>query len=365
MKNLSIGLTINIDKTENIWNSGIVQNVINFALLLKNSSNNYNVMILNNSEFNQLEYNIKEINIYPMKEKVTEIDIIFILGSQIYDSDYNYLKNKGCKIIFYSCGTNYFLDMQDILFNRTERRLYKHTPDEIWIIPQNMNANKYYFETIYKKTVKEMPFIWSPLCIDYVINEHKLKGTYTPSNEPKRISSFDPNIDVVKFAMYDILIVEQAYRKRPDLIKHFYMTNTTQLRTHQLFVELMNQFDIVKAGLATFEGRFRTPYFLDTFTDIVIAHQWENPLNYAYLEALYLGYPLVHNAYMIKDGGYYYDKFNVEQGTKQLIYAMENHDKNIEEYNNKSKKVLERYLPTNEKLIETYDKMIDDLFNQK
>jgi hypothetical protein len=123
-------------------------------------------------------------------------------------------------------------------------------------------------------------------------------------------------------------------------------------------------FDIVKDGIASFESRFNIAYFLDTYTDIVISHQWENPLNYAYLDALYLNYPLVHNSPIIKNSGYYYDGFNVEQGSEQLLYALTRHDDNIEEYNEKSRRTLKKYLPSNEKSISTYDKMIDELYKK-
>lgn len=364
MKDLTIGITISI-KEDNIWNNGILQNVINLALVLKNSQNNYNVVILNTSKINQLQYQIEGINIYTVKEKIQELDIIFILGSEILNEDYEYLKNKGCKIIHYSCGANYVLDTQQILFKEnTDKRWYKHTPDEIWNIPQNMNTNKYYFETIYRTKVKEIPFVWSPIFIDYIINNNKIKGTYTPSDGIKRISCFEPNIDVIKFCMYDVLIVEKVYRQRPDLIKHFYITNAEKIKVNPLFVDIMKQLDVVKDGIATFESRFRMPYFLDTYTDIVVSHQWENPLNYAYLDALYLNYPIVHNAPMIKNSGYYYDGFNVDEGAKQLLFALTEHDKNIDEYNERSQKVLNKYLPTNEKSIKTYDKLIDQLYKK-
>ena len=364
MKDITIGITINVKK-DNLWNNGITQNVINLALALKNSKNNYNILILNVSELTELQYKIEGVNMYPIRDKIRECDVLLILGSEIYNDDYEYLKNKGCKIVHYVCGATYILDMQEILFtDNKDKKLYKHFPDEIWVIPQNMNTNKYYFETIYRTKVKEVPFIWSSTFIDYIINNNGIKCTYTPSDEPKRISCFEPNIDVVKFAMYDILIVEQVYRKRPDLIKNFYVTNGMKIKNNPLFIDIMNQLDIIKSRIATFESRFRIPYFLDVYTDVVISHQWENPLNYAYLDALYLNYPLVHNAPLIKDAGYYYEGFNVDQGAKQLIFALTKHDKNIEKYNEKSKKVLDRYLPTNQKSIDIYDKMIDDLYKK-
>ena len=364
MKNLNIGITISINTDQNIWNNGITQNVINLALVLKNSQNNYNVLILNTGDINNIEYKINDINIYPIQEKIHDMDIVVILGSQISDDDYNYLKKKGSKIIYYPCGTNYILDMENILLKTSPDRitLYKHKPDEIWLIPQNMNANKYYFETLYRAKVKETPFIWSPIFIDYIIKEYNIKCYYEPTTEPKRISCFEPNLDVVKFAMYNILITEQVYRKKPELIKHFYVTNAMKIKSNPLFINLMNQLDIVKNGIATFESRFNTPYFLDTYTDVVISHQWENPLNYAYLDALYLNYPLVHNAHLIKHAGYYYEEFNVDEGAEKLLFALTQHDKNIEEYNENSKKVLDKYLPTNQESIKSYDDMIDHLY---
>ena len=364
MKDITIGITISI-KEDNIWNNGITQNVVNLALVLKNSQNNYNVLILNTSSVVKLQYDIEGINVHQVDEKIQEIDVLFILGSEIHDNDYEYLKNKGCKIIHYCCGSNYILDTQDILFREnTIKKLYKHTPNELWIIPQNMNTNKYYFEILYRRPVKEAPFIWSPTFIDYILKNNKIKGTYTHTDGPKRISCFEPNIDVVKFAIYDILIVEQVYRKTPGLIKSFYVTNSDKIKLNPLFIDIMKQLDVVKDGIATFESRFRMPYFLDTYTDVVISHQWENPLNYAYLDALYLNYPLVHNAHMIKDVGYYYEGFNVKQGAEQLTYALNSHHKNMDKYNQRSKMILDRYLPTNQQSIEKYDMMIEDLYKK-
>lgn len=366
MKNLNIAITISLKEKSNVWNNGIAQNAVNFALLLKNSPNNYNVFIVNtSSETDKLEYDIEGINIYQMGDVIKNIDFLFILGSQILDEHYVMLKHKGVKMVYYNCGSNFALDMQQVLyFPETEKKIYGHIPDEIWIIPQNYKLNKYYHETLYKKEAKEIPFVWSSSFIDYTIKNFNLDPEYKPSNEPKKIACFEPNIDIVKYAMYDILIVEQAYNENPELIEHFYITNAHKIKTNPLFINTMNRLDIVRDKIATFEGRFNMPFFLQKYTDIVIAHQWENPLNYAYLDALYLKYPLVHNARLMKEGGYYYDEFDVKKGKEQLLYALTEHDKNMEEYNERSKKILDKFSITNEKSIEIYDKMIDDLLKK-
>jgi len=364
---MTIGITLNIKEDENIWVNGILQNVINFALLLKNIPINYNIIVVNTSEKNKLDYNIKGIDIYPIDERINDIDILFILGSQISDEHYKIIKKNKTKIIFYNCGSTYIVEMENVIFDKRSNNnpIYKHQPDEVWIIPQNYKTNKYYFESIYRVESKEAPFVWSSVFLDYVNDNFDINIHYQPSKDKKRISCFEPNINVVKYAMYDILIVEKLYRERKDFIEHFYVTNTTEnMKKSKLFNSIVNEFDIYKDGIMSFETRYRMPYFLSEYTDIVISHQWENPLNYAYLDALYLNYPLVHNANMIKESGYYYDEFNVDKGKEQLLKALTNHDNNIEEYNERSKKTLERFVPTNEKSIDTYDKMIKKLITK-
>ena len=130
------------------------------------------------------------------------------------------------------------------------------------------------------------------------------------------------------------------------------------------FKGMLKQLDIVKTKipLISFVPRYPVATMLAEETDIVISHQWENPLNYSYLDAIHFGYPMVHNAEMIKDAGYYYKDFNISDGAKQLEYALNDHDQNIKEYAERNKKVLWRYTSTNPELVDTYRKLIENLF---
>ena len=40
-----------------------------------------------------------------------------------------------------------------------------------------------------------------------------------------------------------------------------------------------------------------------------------------------MGWPIVHNAHLCKDVGYFYDGFNYEEGGNVLSDVIENHDK--------------------------------------
>jgi hypothetical protein len=96
--------------------------------------------------------------------------------------------------------------------------------------------------------------------------------------------------------------------------------------------------------------------------DIAISHQWENPLNYLYLDLAWMGWPILHNAHLCKDVGYYYEGFNYYQGSEMLNHILMNHEPNSNEYLNKNRKIINTYIPTNKCLQNKYKNLIENLF---
>jgi hypothetical protein len=159
----------------------------------------------------------------------------------------------------------------------------------------------------------------------------------------------EPNINVVKFCLYPILIAELAYRARPDAIALLQVTNAERLaRENMEFITLMNQLDLVREHKAVFLGRHETPVFLAQNTDIVVSHQWENPLNYFYLETCWQGYPLVHNAHLCADLGYYYEGNDVAAGSARVLEAIDTHDAQALAYRERQRRP-DRSLPARQR----------------
>ena len=126
---------------------------------------------------------------------------------------------------------------------------------------------------------------------------------------------------------------------------------------------MVKTFDLYKDNKITAESRYQTAYILSQHIDVLVCHQILNPLNYLYLDAAYMGYPVLHNAPLCKDLGYYYENSDTVEGAKKLDYILSKHDENIDKYNERNDKVLMRYYADNPKLVKTYDKLIHNLFN--
>jgi len=166
----------------------------------------------------------------------------------------------------------------------------------------------------------------------------------------------------VKFCLYPILIAELAYRQAPDSIEILRVTNAEHIATQSPeFIALMNQLDIVRQHKAVFLGRYDTPTFLAEQTDIVISHQLENPLNYFYLEVCWQGFPLIHNAHLCSDLGYFYPENRADLGAERVLKAIRQHDADAEAYRTTQREKIGRYLPNDETLVRTYSQHLTDL----
>lgn len=368
---LNIGITIFLsEENHSVWTNGILQNAIYLAKTFQNSSQNYNVYLVNTSSTkitDKLSWDLKEYKTVQYNDIKDKLDIILPLGGSIDKIGTEYLRNRGCKVVPYKCGNEYVISMENIIFGRQD--IIKDYPevDQVWSIPQMENTNQHYWRVLHNTETITIPFVWNPMFLKNHIVELKSQGKnpyYKPSNLSKRISIFEPNINVYKFLMYPMLIIEDLYREKPQLIKSVMATNTQKVRLTKELSSIMGQLSIVQDKKATFENRFPITWFLTEHTDVVVAHQWENALNYLYLDAIYLKYPLIHNAHLCKDCGYYYDGFNVTQGKDQLLYAITEHDKYLEEYDIKNQKVLDRYSTENKSVIKKYDKLIDNLMHK-
>jgi hypothetical protein len=382
MKNLKIGITLALKSySESIWTNGMKQNVLMLSHLLKNSTNNYEVCILNSvkvegDNLTKANY-LEDLDIYFFDDKYMDMDLIIMMGAQIHESKIlKFKEDPNKRYVAYKCGNNYILNTEKVLFGENQKNYieYETTFDEVWYIPQQHETNFGFFKTVYRTEAVMVPFIWhhkflleSVKEIERSHSEGKYKKgyKYVPNKERKTIGIMEPNINVVKYALIPSLVVEECYRGEigKEKINSLMITNAEKLKTNHEFMGIVKTFDLYKDKRVSGEARYQTAFILTQHLDVLVCHQVLNPLNYLYMDAAFLGYPVLHNAPLCEDLGYYYEGSDTVGGAKQLDYILSEHDNNLVEYHERNDKVLQRYHADNEVLVETYDKMIYNLFN--
>ena len=382
--NKTIGLSFGVPDTPiNMFSNGHRQNVLYFFEVLYLLG--YDVYLILDKpmvegvySFNYKKY--KTVLYDTDLHTKIQFDIVFQVGFLLPIDFLRKLKKQSCKLISYKCGCDYVFDLENSLFSGNKNLetpqhssfLDEQIFDVIWCIPQLENLNYHYWKTLYKCPVVIVPFIWSNKYIESFAKLNNLTndGIYKSQNtySNKKIAIFEPNLNVVKFALPCILICENTYRSNPDLIKSVYITNCGDYTknpnstfNHTHFSRLLYSLNLYKDKKLSSEGRYQTIMFMNKHADIAVCHQWENPLNYLYIELAWMGFPILHNAYLCSDIGYYYEGFNYEQAGKMLEDIIKTHDHNAEYYLYRNRRLIDRYLPTNIKLQNTYKDLIENL----
>ena len=377
---MNIGITVHIDnENESIWTNGIKLNALYLLKALKTIG--YNAYLINAGKLqgsyeNKVPWNIEEFPIYNYSGKAKDTDLMIWLGSTYSDENILDFKKTGPnkKVVKYTCGNNYMNDTEAVVFGSEITAGYNQELDEVWYVPQQEELNREYYRVLHNlpaNKVKPVPFIWDPVFIDATCESYYSNSTiennipipiYRPGkpNEEKQLACFEPNIGVQKYHINNLLIAEDYLNKGGDF-KKLNVVCGDKLLGSKYYASVIKHTKIFNVDpiKLSYLPRLRAVDALAQLADVVIAHQLTNPLNYSYLDALYLQFPLVHNAPMIKDAGYYYHGNSIGSGARQLKLAIEEHDNNIEEYIERSENVLTRYTIFNEGLLETYKQLIE------
>jgi hypothetical protein len=373
MRPLNIGITIGLHTPdESLWVNGIKQNALFLAKVLMASSVGHDVRLLNTTDVaitSALPWDTDVFHTQTLASALDELDVLIELGGQISAEQTAQLKAHGTKIVSYCCGFEYTHLIEHLTSQRTFWRqppFINQNYDVLWVIPQIANNSLHYLQTLRRCPAQVVPFVWDPMFLEQRASAFAHHGVYQARDGAKRLTVMEPNINVVKTCIYPIMIAEQVYRQAPDAIEFLHVCNAQQwAESNTDFQTLMHQLDIVRDGKASFIGRFDTAQFLAEHTDIVIAHQWDNPLNYFYFDVCWQGYPLIHNAHLCADLGYYYPDNDVSQAVTQLLGALKNHDTHAIDYRNQQRSLLSRYTSSNPALVAQYDTLLSELFDLK
>ncbi|MEM5382913.1 DUF2827 domain-containing protein [Paraburkholderia phymatum] len=367
-----IGITIGLHQPdETLWNNGIKQNAAFLAETLRYCDGVNETLLVNTTEVpvsSALPWDLATWPTVAFDEARDRVDVIIELGGQLDEARTDYLKRRGVRVVSYCCGFEYIHAVESMLAGKQmfgKNLFINRRYDDIWVIPQVAGNSQSFFEVLRRHPARVVPFVWSPVFIEERADKLPNRGLFERREKPVRLTVMEPNINIVKFCLYPALIAELAYRERPGDIALLQVTNALTLAQNNIdFIALMNQLDIVRQHKAVFLGRYDTPDFLASSTEIVVSHQFDNPLNYFYLEVSWQGYPLVHNAPLCADLGYYYQGNDVHDGARRVLDILDASEFDAHAYRERQRRLIERYLPHNREVVATYSALLQELLRR-
>ncbi len=368
---LKVGVSLFARKGEqSLWENGIFQNCLFLVMLLLRSPRVAQACLVigggdGSPEDARRFMADSPVPMIDMATAAQELDLMIEMSAQLSRDWVVAFRERGGRVVSMRVGNDYVIDIERMVFDKPHGLLLSGAPyHEIWTLPEYETTCVPYFRSAFRAPVFMMPHLWSPVVLERAAAQLPPgQGFgYRPGQRRWRVAMFEPNICMVKTSHIPLLCCEAAHRADPDMIQHVFAYNTFHMKDHVSFNGFANSLDIVRHGLTSFEGRFPVWQVMAAHVDAVVSHHWENGQNYLYYEALYGGYPLIHNSHLIQDCGYRYHDFDCEEGGRALQQAFAEHDANLQSYRERARRFLATLDPEGEQNVRLYTEAIERLY---
>jgi len=364
-KDLKIGITANNATIEQIWSNGLRQNAFHLRNTLIEAGYVNTSFVCENREKSKDGFCGIDID-FITKENVIEYDVILEVCNVISNNLYMALKkNPKASLVSVQYGNDYMIGVERSIYCPEDKPKNTQTPrDEMWTSPHYEFA-KIPLEIMYRTDIKICPYVWSPYFLNKVFDIKELM--YHPGNySHNKIGVLESNLYTVKSCHIPLLIMEDLHKRNPGVFDHGYVFSSSHIKKNPTFVSFCNNLSSVRDGTVSFEGRYKFPYILKArYINAIVSNQFYNDLNYLQLEAMHLGYPIVHNSKPFREYGYYYEGLDAYTGSRQLEIALKTHKHSYVEKREHEKHKVYEYHPFNSKNIEGYARLIEDLVEKK
>ncbi|WP_322009331.1 DUF2827 domain-containing protein [Paraburkholderia sp. J12] len=370
-RRLKVGVSLYVRKGgQSLWENGIFQNCLFLVMLLRLVPSVEQVFIVMGGDGSEEDARRVvadvAVPVLTLQDAAKRLDLMIEMSAQLDREWVVDFRARGGKIVSMRVGNDYVIDVERMTFDLPNALLISGAPyHEVWTLPQYEHSCAPYYSSAMRVPVRIVPHIWSPLVLDRAIGrdaQTQASFGYLPGRRRWRAGIFEPNICMVKTSPIPMLCCESAHRLNPEVLEHVWVYSTLKQKEHAGFANFSASLDIVKHGIATFEGRFPFHQMMARCVDVVVAHQWENAQNYLYYEALYGGYPLLHNSHLVGGCGYRYRDFDCEEGGLVLLRAFVAHDANLAGYRDAARVFLRTLAPDHAPNVEAYSAAIDALF---
>jgi len=345
---MRIGISVITSAGQNIWSNGLGQNVIFLARLFRQLPFVKAVLFIDVGDQEtlppQVDMQALGLRLLRAREAGDEVDVIIELAGALDPQWLDLMRARGKKVVYACFGQPYVALIEPAVFDKPSPSLRPQRCDEVWLLPKDA-AFAPMMRALHRCEVSIVPFIWEPYFLQRRIAEVMAAGQgfgygRRPADTGLRVAIFEPNVSVVKTSSIPMLACDEACRADPGSVSFMHVLNTLHLKDHQTMLYLANSLDLVRQHKAVFHGRHDVVGFMAEHADAVVAHQWQNDQNYAYLDVLYGDYPLVHNSPWLKDAGYYYPGFDAAEAGRQLRLAAKEHGRRLDDYRARSRRVF-------------------------
>lgn len=365
MKKLNIGITLNADKNK-LFSNGNNQN----AVLLKNlleKTGKYNIHLVSRAD--DIE-KYKPQNFLSLEEAIEKkLDILMCPVYSLASGYYEQAVEAGVRLVDITYGNLYGCMSAELVQPNKEKydMLYSTNFSRkiIWTSPHYKPQMQLYQTRQNAALIRICPYIWSPIFLLNNLGKGWEKYKYQNIENKRSVAIYEPNLNYNKNLICPAYILK-AFAQRYDIKNlekiYFYGIETCRIN-HDALEKFISTLHPPMNSKMTLRARHRISEIFSK-SAVSLSHHVENGLNYTTLESLFLNLPVVHNSDFF-EAGYVYEGYNVKDAADKLFTALNFHQDNIGEYEEKAKEAIWECSPDNPAIIDTYIDLIEEVMDFK
>lgn len=207
------------------------------------------------------------------------------------------------------------------------RRCYEGI-SEIWTWDFYGENDFVFLSLLGRCKIRQIPFVWSPEILEAYLSEVKIPPWYVIADSPSgqvadwNVRIAENNNSSRSSCTLPLVIMAEFKRKYPNIVRQIFVHNADQFSGRKFFMD--NVFTHCKDGVEPkLVGRMRCLEWTMQPRSILLAHCRFTPFRYLYLDAAWLGIPLIHNSPLLRQiggslGRFYYAENNVGQSAEAV-----------------------------------------------
>lgn len=366
---MRIGISFTRRPNQSLWDDRLSQQTLFLAVLMRSLPQVEDVILITDDVqpalFDEALSPDFSFPLVPIRDAMDLVDIVIEMETYLAIKWLDQFRSLGKRVIRFCCRQPYASLTEPTSCGRSRPFGRPDRCDEVWISTKDRKFAPM-LRTMHRCPVYEMPILWDSTFIQARVTTLAKLGFgfgYQPRRavmhggvshrlrhaEPWRVVVWADSENVSQPCTIPVLICDAAYRASNNTLAEMHVLDSAHLVQHRTVDGLLRQLAVAATGKIRFAGHYDLPHYLALHADAVVAHHWQDEQEAVYLDALYGGYPLIHNATWLDGNGYFYPEFSIDEGAKQLLHAAVHHDAQHDHYASRARRFLSTLSPRSEK----------------
>ena len=254
------------------------------------------------------------------------LDLVIEIAPLLTQEWLSCFRARGGIAVLHPCGTVHAELIAAPLFDQPASALPPGRHDAIWLMPGEA-AYAPMLRALHRRPVMAVPALWAPR----VAQAHYDRGSL--SSHGARVAVVAPAACALDMGAIAFLIADSAARQRPDAVVAAHFVNAASMASQWSFAAMIRSSDLAARQRVAIDPDDDVQSAFRQGANLLVAYHPSGEADFACLDALAGGFPVVHNATALSGIGHGYAGEDIAGGAAALLAALRDHDAHLDQAN--------------------------------